>query len=145
MATLRSAVKALLAADTTLMATLTGGVYDRRGINRTLTPAAYSSTTGALLPCAVITQEATAPKGDAEFDFETIYFQVWLYEEEGNAYAAIDVARDRVRALLHRQVVTISAGGIHEIRHVEGMGDFVDETLNAEASFERFLAWRKRA
>lgn len=144
MSTLRQAVISLLENDATLMAILTGGVYDRREISRTLTPAAYS-VVGALKPCAVVTLEVTTPLGPAEFDFETVYFQVWLYEEAGNHYAAIDPARDRVRALLHRQSVTITNGCVHEIRHADGLGDSFDEALNAEMTYERFYAWRKRA
>jgi hypothetical protein len=70
---------------------------------------------------------------------------VWLYEEDKNHYASIDPARDRVRALLHCQTVTISPGAVHEIRHADGLGDSFDETLNAEMTYERFYAWRKRA
>ena len=144
MTTLREAVIDLLQADGTLMGILTGGVWERREISRTLTPSVYTAS-GAMKPCAVVTVEATSPLGPAEFDFETVFFQVWLYEETGNHYASIDPARDRVRALLHRQTVVISAGGIHEIRHADGLGDSFDETLNAEMTYERFYAWRKRA
>lgn len=143
MATLRQAVIALLEADVTLMATLTGGVYDRREISRTATPAAYDAR-GNLEPCAVVTIESVAPHGPKEFDFERVFFQVWLYEQEGNHYAAIDVARDRVRALLHRQSVTVTPGCIHEIIHADGLGDSYDEALGAEMTFERFYAWRHR-
>jgi hypothetical protein len=144
MATLRTAVKALLVADGTLMGILTGGVYDRRGLNRSATPAAYDSR-GQLLPCAVVTVETTTPTGPKEFDFEQVFFQVWLYEAEGNDYANIDLARDRVRALLHRQSVVITAGAVHEILHADSFGDSYDEALGAEMTYERFYAWRKRA
>lgn len=144
MATLRGAVKALLAADVTLMATLTGGMYDRREISRTLTPDAYD-TDGTLKPCGLVSIETTTPHGPKEFDFERVYFVVYLYEEEGNAYAAIDVAKDLVRALLHRQTVSIDTGGVFEILHADSLGDAYDEALRAEMTFERFYAWRNRA
>lgn len=142
--TLRSAIKSKLSGDATLMATLTGGVFDRRGISRTGTPTAYDSS-GNLKPCAVVTIEATTPVGHPEFNFERVFFQVWLYEQEGNAYAGIDVARDRVRAVLHRATVVISPGGVHEILHADSFGDSYDDTLGAEMTYERFYAWRKRA
>lgn len=144
MASLRDAVKTLLEADATLMATLTGGIYHRGGINRTATPDAYD-TAGKLEPCAVIALETTTPLGPADFDFETVWFAVYLYEEEGGAYAHIDTAADRVRALLHRQTVTISAGGVHEIRHADSVGDQYDDAMRAEMRMERFYAWRKRS
>lgn len=140
---LRDAVRALLAADATLMATLTGGVYHRRGINRTATPAAYDAN-GKLEPCAVVALETATPVGHSEFDFEQVFFAVYLYEEEGGNYASIDTAADRVRALLHRQTVTISPGGVHEILHADSVGDQYDDVLRAEMRMERFYAWRKR-
>jgi hypothetical protein len=147
MATLRSAVKALLAADGTLMATLTGGMYDRRGISRTATPAAYDAQ-GKMKPCGVVTlsSEASAtPPGLAEYQTETDYLIIYLYEQEGNHYAAIDVARDRIKTLLDRQTVAISSGKVLEIRYADGIGDAFDEVLNAEMSTVRFYAWRHRA
>ena len=144
MTTLREAVIDLLQADVTLMAILTGGVWERREINRTLTPSIYTAT-GAMKPCAVVLVEATSPVGPAQFDFEQVFFLVWLYEESGNHYSAIDLARDRVRALLHRQSVAITAGCVHEIRHADGGADFYDDVLSCEAAYERFYAWRHRA
>ena len=128
MATLRSAVKALLAADTTLLATLTGGVYDRRGISRTGTPAAYDTTSGLIKPCAVVTVSSDSRIGPAEMGTEEDYLIVYVYEADGNHYAAIDVAKDRIKTLLDRQTVTVTSGKV----------------LDAEMSTVRFLAWRKR-
>jgi hypothetical protein len=143
MATLRSAVKALLAADTTLMAILTGGLYDRRGISRQSTPAAYGAT-GQIEPCAVITLSSDSRLGPAEMATEEDFFNVYLYEAEGNHYAAIDPAKDRIKLLLDRQTVTVTTGNVIEVRYADGIGDSFDEVLNAEMSTIRFLAWRKR-
>lgn len=144
MATLRGAVKALLAADTTLLATLTGGVYDRRGISRTGTPAAYDTTSGLIKPCAVVTVSSDSRIGPAEMSTEEDYLIVYVYEADGNHYAAIDVAKDRIKTLLDRQTVTVTSGKVLEIRYADGIGDSFDEVLNAEMSTVRFLAWRKR-
>ena len=142
--TLREAVIALLQADATLVATLTGGIQNRRGISRTDLPAAYNDR-GELKPTAVVTIEATSPVGPAQFDFEQRFFQVWIYEQAGNNYAGIDVAKERIRALLHRQTVSIEPGCVHEIRHADSLGDSFDETLDAEMTYERFYAWTKRS
>lgn len=143
--TLRQAVKAELEADVTLMATLTGGVYDRRGISRTSTPDAYDAR-GELEPCAVVVLEAATPIGPhPDYRMERVFFVVYLYEEEGNAYAGIDVAKQRVKALLHQQRVTTTPDTVWEIRHADSLGDAYDEVLKAEMSFERFFAWRQRA
>ena len=142
--TLRQAVKAELEGDATLLATLTGGVYDRRGINRTSTPDAYNDR-GELEPCAVVVVEAATPIGPhPDYRIERVFFAVYLYEEEGNAYAGIDVAKQRIKALLHQQRVTTTPDTVWEIRHADSLGDSYDEVLKAEMSFERFFAWKKR-
>ena len=141
---LRRALVSLLEGDATLVTTLTGGIYDRRELNRTATSAAYDSR-GNLEPCAVVVIESTAALGPAEFDFERAFVQVYLYEQEGNHYAGIDVAKERVRALLHRQQVTITPGAVFEMRHTDSLGDSYDEALGAEMTYERFLVWKKRA
>lgn len=145
--TLRQAVVALLAADVTLMATLTGGVYDRRMIGRSKDNPPYDSR-GSLEPCAVVTTGTSLqahPGGEREGrPFEQQFFQVWLYEEEGNAYAAIDIAADRLKALLYGQTVSVSPGGVHHIRFADGVGDSFDEVLGAEMVVLRFYAWRSR-
>lgn len=143
MATLRAAIKAALAGDGTLAAILTGGMYDRRGISRTATPSAYNAT-GELMPCGVVTLETTTTHGPKEFNFERAFVVVYLYEEEGNAYAAIDPAADRIRALLHRQTVTTTPSLVWEILHTDSIGDQYDDVLRAEMRMERFQVWRKR-
>lgn len=142
--TLRQAVIAALEADGTLMATLTGGVYDRREINRTATPNAYDSN-GCLEPCAVVTLEAATPVGPhPDYRMEQVFFLVYLYEEEGNHYAGIDVAKQRVKTLLHQQRVTTTPDTVWEIRHADSLGDSYDDVLRAEMTYERFFAWKRR-
>lgn len=142
--TLRQAVKAELAGDATLVTILTGGVFDRRGISRTLTPNAYD-TDGTLKPCAVVALETAVPVGPhPDYRMERVFFVVYLYEEEGNAYAGIDVAKQRIKALLHQQTVTTTPDTVWEIRHADSLGDSYDETLRAEMTYERFFAWKQR-
>jgi len=143
--TLRTQVQATLAADGTLAAILTGGVYDRRGINRTATPAAYDSR-GQLKPSAVVvesTQEEISTHPDAA-GFVRHWFQVYYYEAEGGNYANIDAAKARTRALLHGQKIAVTDGVIHQIRFADGGPDWYDDALLAEASYDRFFAWRRR-
>lgn len=145
MATLREAIKTALEDDATLGTLLTGGVYDRRGISRTLTPDAFDSN-GALQPCAVVTLEVAAPEitGHREWRFERVYFLVWLYEDEGGGYATLDPAALRVRSLLHNQTLATDDGAVHHIEHVGSLGDSYDDTLLAEMTYERFVAFRQR-
>ena len=142
--TLREAIVSLLSGDATLGTTLTGGVYNRRDLSRTATPSAYNTTTGDINPCAVVTMSTPVQEAIKEAAFERDWFQVWLYEAEGNNYANIDIAADRVIALLHRQTVTVSPGGIHEIQYADGLGDSYDDVLRCEMSYLRFWAWRYR-
>lgn len=144
MATLRGAVKTLLTGDGALSALLTGGVYDRAGISRTLTPAVFDSVTGSIKPCAVVTEQAATPMGHREFDMERSELIVWLYQDEGGAYAVIDPAKARVRTLLHNQQVTTDTGDTHTIEWAYSLGDAFDDVLSAEMTHERFTVWRTR-
>ena len=143
MTTLRSAVKSTLENDATLAGLLTGGVFDRRGLNRTTTDGIVDAN-GALKPCAVVTEETTSPLGHREWAFERVHFLVWLYEDEGSGYATIDQAKLRVRHLLHNQSVATDDGAVHHIEHTDSLGDSHDDVLKAEMTYERFVAYRKR-
>lgn len=146
MSTIRSVVKALLAADATFAAAATGGVYDRRDINRTQTPAAYNSTTGELKPCAVVVMSTSAEIAHREVNgFEQTFFFIYYYAPEGNDYAAIATMQARARALLHNQTLTITDGRVHDkVEFVDSPGDLYDDVLGAEMSYDRFMAYRKR-
>ena len=75
---------------------------------------------------------------------EQVFFVVYLYEEEGNNYAGIDVATQRVKTLLHQQTVSTTPDKVWEIRHADSLGDAYDEVLRAEMTYERFFAWKQR-
>lgn len=96
-----------LAADTTLMATLTGGVFKsgtvgREGITRETAPTAFSG--GYLLPCALVKQRGNVPDGIVQ-DFTdqatsaVQVVEVWLYED-APGYTNIDAAKARLFRLL---------------------------------------------
>lgn len=92
-------------ADSTLMAILTGGVYESgevgvEGITRESTPAAFSS--GYLLPCALVRQRSLVPDNIVydEIEQDTSLRQVveiWLYEDSG--YTNLDLATARLFTL----------------------------------------------
>lgn len=96
-----------MAADATLMAVLTGGVYQsgtvgRLGITRETAPAAFDAG-GFLLPCALVRQRGRVPDGAvrdgaAQATSVAQVVEVWLYEDAG--YSAIDAAAGRIYALL---------------------------------------------
>jgi len=100
-----AAAKALLEADTTLMATATGGIWDfdetgRLGLSRTLTPAAFDEH-GRIKPCVVLKGRSCVPFGIADGQYVTTrqMLEVWFYEDAG--YGNIKTMRQRVYALLH--------------------------------------------
>lgn len=96
-----------MAADTTLMALLPGGVFrsgliGSEGISRDTTPTAFDAS-GWLLPSALVRQRANVPDGvvsdeNAQLDSASQIVEVWFYEDSG--YTAIDAAMARVYTLL---------------------------------------------
>ena len=100
-------VKALLEADATLMALLTGGVYawetvGAEGITRTTMAAAFDAA-NRILPCAVV---KARPEIERRAVFDPVVqssswrqtIEVWLYEFIG--YTTIEAAATRIYALL---------------------------------------------
>jgi len=135
---IRSAIKSLLEADTTLMATLTGGVYGEAEISRQATPAAFDAN-GEIEPCALLAVEADDPSGPFETSSRT-FVTVYFYARSG--YSAIDTALDRVFALLHRQ--RVSDENVWEIRHAGDVRDQRDPALDCAMSMSRYTVYRRR-
>lgn len=115
-ATIPQAIEALLEADATLMAILTGGVYTERGDGRAPvspadTPTAYStdSTSGVveLKPCCVIRTEADVADGPANCG-ERKTVRIGMYQKEG--YGSTSSALDRVRVLLDNGFAQLDGG-----------------------------------
>ena len=115
-----AAIKTLLAADATLMAVLTGGIYDfletrKLGINSVTTPSAFAS--GVLKPTALLKGDSETPFGgiadpNAQYITVSQLVSVWLYNDGDAGYAALATARDRIYALLQNSRVV----GAFEIR-----------------------------
>lgn len=103
-----SAAKSVLEADSTLLATATGGVWSwdetgRTGINRTSTPAAFDSD-GIIKPCVLLKLRSSIPDGAVvdEATQLTSYQQMiecWLYADVD--FTAIETMSSRIYALLH--------------------------------------------
>ena len=95
--------KARMAADTTLMSILTGGVHTKaetgpEGITRDTVPTAFDAN-GYLKPCALIVEGALVPDGGVHDEEAVIAsagqrVQIFLYEDTG--YTNIDAALSRL-------------------------------------------------
>lgn len=137
------AVVAVLQGDAMLAATLTGGIYDGMAvgeISRQETPGAYDSV-GELLPCALVMPESAAPVGPLP-DAGREFVVVWLYDQR--EYAALETARQRVYALLHRVKVGSAADGVFEVRHANDVLGTQAPTLGLPMIVSRYVAtvWR---
>lgn len=106
MSTTLASAKAILEADSTLLALATGGVYDfdetgRMGINRTNTAAAFTS--GIIKPCLLLKLRTSVAYGDIADDASQKtgardMLEVWAYQDNG--YSTIKSMLDRVYVLL---------------------------------------------
>lgn len=108
-----TAIKTILEADATLLATATGGVWDfdetgQKGLSRTLTPAAFDAA-GVIKPCILIRQRSETPAGGladdaAQYVSTSQVVELWIYQDRG--YATIETMRQRCFVLLHGRQVT---------------------------------------
>jgi hypothetical protein len=130
-----------LIGDTTLMATLTGGVHRAQEISRQSTPTAFDANL-ELQPCALLKSSTQTPWGP-HFDSSRLYVQIWLYQRHD--YTSIETARERIYDLLHRTRLTPTNGdGCYEIVHVGDILDQEDSALGAALAQSRFMATVQR-
>lgn len=135
--------KTIMAADATLVAILTGGVYTSgvvglEGITRDTVPAAFSG--GYLLPCALVRQRGNIPTGDVEdYNDQTTsasqIVEIWLYQDRN--YTQIDLAAARLYVLFQGRVMNDS----FEIRLANDLDRQRDEGSLDGASLRR-LDWQ---
>lgn len=112
-----SEVAAILDADATLDALLTGGIHlsgtvGPLGITRDTVPTAFDGS-GYLLPTALVRQRNIVPTGDvldfdAKIESARQMVEVWLYADAGDGYTTLDTAGARVRTLLMGRQLTDS-------------------------------------
>lgn len=122
---------AVLTADATLMATLTGGVYTLEsvglaGITRETQPAAFD-TSGYLKPCALVRARDLVPDGAARDLIARVasasqVVEIWLYADSGAGYSAIEAAKVRLYTLLEGRQV----GSSFDVQWVNSLGNLRD-------------------
>lgn len=139
---------AVLNGDATLLATLTGGVWKREtigveGLTRATAATAFDGTTGYLRPCALIAERATVPDGVvkdlmAQKVSTRTVVEVYLFNDAGAGYTALDTAAARIYVLLQGKQLANSA----EIELVNVVGRWREEggsLKNAVATRYDFL------
>jgi len=112
-----SAAKAILEADTTLLATATGGIFDynetgRQGLSRTITPTAFDSN-GIIKSCILLKLRDAVPDGQLADDAsQTVslreMLEAWFYQDTG--FDKIETMRDRVYVKLQAVQLTGTYG-----------------------------------
>ena len=130
----------LLQGDSQLAAILPGGVWRAVEISRQATPDAYDEW-HELRPCALVKGEGQTPWGPHR-DSSRLYVTVWFYQQGG--YDAIEAARKRVYALLHKTRLTPAEGGCYEIVHVNDLIDQEDAALGVPMAMSRYMATVQR-
>ena len=120
-----AAVDAVLSADATLVAILTGGIYDSRSlgasfINETDTPSAYGTLTGSnglvqLKPCCVISP-SSGPTSVGVCGRQE-WLRIGVYEKSG--YANTEAALDRIHTLLNDTSIRLDDGRAYEVEHID--------------------------
>ena len=129
------AIRDVLAADATLAALATGGIYSyeqtgRNGISRVTTPNAYQPG-GFLKPSVVVKAEAakTVPAIRDSASGAQQMVEVYLYDDGDHGFDTLSSARDRVITLLDRQWLS----GIGYLRQISGADNERDPKLNNAA------------
>lgn len=129
MTALRQVLRETLEGDATLMALLTGGVFDAAelpddGLTPGMTGSPWNASTGVLAPCAVIRWRNRAPYGPHwDLGSERLFVEVYLY----GMRTTIESAADRVNVLLNAQLLSADsrnvrikkAGGMQEVPTLE--------------------------
>jgi len=134
---LREDIQTTLAADATLAALLTGGIYAGTTISRQGTPEAFDANS-ELLPSALVSVETESPNGPYVTS-SRLFLTVRFYQDGG--YDVIDDARERVFALLNAQKVGTN---VWEILHTDDVLDQADPGLGCSLTVSRYVIHRLR-
>ncbi len=135
--TARTAITAVLTADSTLTTLLTGGIYavgvnNVREISRQSTPDAFDAN-GELLPCALVKLETAVPTGPHKRAARQ-FLVVYVYQRSG--HSVINTALDRIVDLLDE--VDVPAANAWEIRWADLVTDLPEDSLDASMGYVRF-------
>lgn len=140
MASQTDALRALLEADGTLVAILTGGIHDASELDRTgktVANASYDTDGVTLLPTAVIRWRGGIQQTNSHFTAERRTFELYFYADTG--FAAIDAAKRRCKDVLHRKRITSDNEGVNWINYV---ADIIEEDfsldMNAPMAVSRY-------
>lgn len=133
---LTATIQALLAADTTLMATLTGGAHDAVEIRRQLTPGAFDAN-GEIKPCLLV---KSGVENARENKISAMSTSLMLYFYQRDGFAAIDVALARVLSLLNLH----HENGIWQVQFNNEIARTTDEALACSLAVQRYDVIRKR-
>lgn len=142
MASIQTTLRTALEADATLVAILTGGIYDASELDKNgldiNTSGLYSNE--RLNPCAVLRWRGAAAYGPhytVDRRSERRFVEIYFYEEDGNAN--IDAAIRRVKLVLDRTQRTADNGGLWWCNWVSDFGESVaDELHGAAMNFSRY-------
>lgn len=139
-ATVKTAVSAILQADGTFSGLMVGGIHDNVSkISRQTTPTAFNANK-EVLTCALVKTENSAPFGPHDHSAR-MYIVVYVYSRGGTA--VIGQAIDRAYTLLHRQCIT--TGGVYDCRHADDLRDSDDPELECDMGYTRFALVINRA
>jgi hypothetical protein len=138
MATLQAVIKGALTGDVTLMATLTGGIFDASVLDREgLDLATVQDANGRLKPCGVLRWRGSNPIDPAVLPAEQRFLEVWLYEDQGTAN--IETAKRLIKALLHYKLFQADNCGLAWLEWAGDLGETTaDELGGASADRSRF-------
>lgn len=136
-------IEAVLEADATLMALLTGGVHTGvKEIDRTATPSAFDANK-ELLPCALIKTGTEMPRGPYKRSTQTSV-HIYFYQRVGNT--TIESAMDRCYDLLHdKRIGNGTFAVLHDTTlHSYELSEREANALDANMGMQRYLQYRSR-
>lgn len=133
---LSATIAGILAADTTLMSTLTGGAHDAVEMSRQLTPGAFDAN-GEIKPCVLV---KTGVENARENKISAVSTPVTIYFYQRAGYTAIDTALARVLGLLNLH----HENGIWQVQFNNEIARTTDEALACSLAVQRYDVIRKR-
>ncbi len=136
--TVRAAIAAAMAADATVAALLSGGIYSGRQITPGMDAPHPFDANGLVKPSALVRMETAAADGPRG-DFDRAFVVVFFYDAAG--YGTIDAALDRTRQVLHGLYL---GGGAYEVSHTDDVLEQYDDALLAFMHRSRYEAARFR-
>lgn len=149
MAALGDAVVTLLTADSTLMASLPGGIWRRpllSGNSPLATPGAFvgAGVSAQVRPCLYIEVGGVGGSLDAQVVPAPLGYRlltIWVYEPATTAgRVVIPTVKQRLQVLLNGASVATDDDGIAVMHFVGDLGDGFDQDIRAEVDQMRYRA-----